>query len=111
LEPDHAALFGTRPRAEWLATLVAAGVPCGPINTIREVFDDPQVQALGIVDEIEHPTVGRLRLLRSPMTLDGAPIGVRRPPPTLGEHSREILSELGYSEEEVGRLTAKHSSP
>jgi len=111
LEPDLEAMFGSRTRAEWLAVLGGAGVPCGPINTIREVFDDAQVRAIGLVEEVAHATVGRLRLLRSPLTLDGSPVGVRRPPPTLGEHTREVLSELGYSEEEVGRITANPTAP
>jgi glutaryl-CoA transferase len=96
--------FATRTRDEWIAALGVAEVPCGPINSIAEVFDDPQVRALGLVETIRHPTVGDLPLVRSPLGLGATPATTRRPPPLLGEHTFEVLGELGYSDSEARAL-------
>jgi formyl-CoA transferase len=96
--------FRTKTRDEWITLLAAAEVPCGPINSIAEVFADPQVEALGMVETVPHPTIGDLRLVRSPLGLDASPVVATRPPPLLGEHSLEVLRELGYSDEEASAL-------
>ncbi len=94
--------FAARDAGEWLADLRAAGLPCGPINTVPDVFDHPQAQARGLVLEAEHPTAGPVRLTGFPYKLSQTPAEVRRPPPLLGQHTGEVLVDLlGYSVEDM----------
>jgi crotonobetainyl-CoA:carnitine CoA-transferase CaiB-like acyl-CoA transferase len=94
-----------RPKAQWLAALEAAKVPCGAINNLAEVFADPQVQERGMVDTWEHPLAPQLRLVASPMKLSGTPVRTDLPPPLLGQHTDEVLGELlGRSPEQVAQL-------
>ena len=81
----------------WVETLNAAGVPCGPVNTIEKVFQDPQILAQDMVIDVPHPGHGIVRMLGFPMKLSETPCRVRRPAPGLGEHSDSILAELGYT--------------
>ncbi|MCJ7722802.1 MAG: CoA transferase, partial [Anaerolineales bacterium] len=95
----------TRDADGWLAELREAGLPCGLINTIPDVFDTPQAQARNLVLDIEHPTAGSLRLTGFPYKLSQTPAEVHRPPPLLGEHTEEVLVELlGYSSDDVSIL-------
>jgi len=87
--------------ATWIARLNEAGVPAGPIYTIDQVFSDPQVEHLGVTREVSSPYAGALRLLAQPMTLSNVPFDIERHPPAVGEHSEEILREMGYSPEEI----------
>jgi crotonobetainyl-CoA:carnitine CoA-transferase CaiB-like acyl-CoA transferase len=93
-----------RPAEELLAALEAAGVPCSRVNDYAQVFDDPQVKARGVVVEVEHPKAGRGRWVRNPLLFDQDGPAITRPAPLLGQHSREILIELGYEEERITRL-------
>src|SRR5207248_661969 len=91
--------FVKRPSAEWVEKLNEAGVPCGPINAIDQVFADPQVDHLGIVQEM-----GSLRVVGQPMTLGRTPSRLEAAPPGRGEHTAEILREMGFSEAEIEAL-------
>jgi crotonobetainyl-CoA:carnitine CoA-transferase CaiB-like acyl-CoA transferase len=105
LVPLLEALMKTRRKADWLAALEAAKVPCGAINNLAEVFADPHVQARGMVSEWEHPVKAGLRLVASPMKLGATPVRTDLPPPLLGQHTDEVLREvLGYDAERVAAL-------
>ena len=106
LVPLLAARLRTRTRADWLAALEAAKVPCGPINDLADVFADPQVQARGMTAQIAHPHHDQLELVASPMKLSATPVQLRRPPPLLGEHTDKVLAEWGVEAEERSRLRA-----
>ena len=95
LVPLLAARLLARPRAEWLRALEAAKVPCGPINDLADVFADPQVQQRGMTVTLQHPHSDALELVASPLKLSATPVQVRRPPPLLGQHTDEVLAELG----------------
>jgi crotonobetainyl-CoA:carnitine CoA-transferase CaiB-like acyl-CoA transferase len=96
-----------RPTTEWLKRLTAAGVPCGPVLTRSEVIRHPQVEALGLVVETEHPAAGLLRQARPAARFSRTPAKIRRGAPALGEHSEEVLTELGYSAAEIAKLRAE----
>ena len=89
---------------EWIAELNAAGVPCGPILSIDQVFENEQVQHLGLAHAIEHPALGSIQLLGRPVTLSRTPASLRTPTPEKGEHTDEILKDLGMGEEEIQKL-------
>lgn len=82
-----------RTTAEWIATLEQAGVPCGPINDLAQVFADPQVQARGTRVRMAHPLAGEVDLVANPIRLSRTPVDYRRPPPLLGEHNTEVLAD------------------
>ncbi len=94
-------LFKTKPASHWLALIEEGGVPCGPINTIADVLADPQVQARNMLVPVPHPQAPDLKVPAGPMKLYGTPATVRRHPPMLGEHTEEVLGELGYSSDGV----------
>jgi len=98
------AITSTKPRAHWLALLDANDIPCGPINDYAQVFADPQVLAREMVVETEHPTLGHLRTLGSPIKMSATPPNVSRRAPRLGEHTVEVLGEAGFSNEEIAAL-------
>ena len=90
----------------WLETLADAGVPAAPVHDIAQVAEHEQTAALGLLQPLPHPEVPELVEVAFPVNLDGERVTHRRPPPGLGEHSAEVLSEAGYSEEEVDELAA-----
>lgn len=100
-------LIQSWPAADLLAALEAAGVPCAPINDLPAAFADRQVQALEAVIHAAHPTVGDLPLVRWPFDLAETPATLRHPPPLLGEHTDDVLRELGLDDAEVSRLRAE----
>ncbi len=96
----------TRGAGELEAALMAAGVPCARVNTFKDVFAHPQIVARGVVKEVEHPRLGKMRTTRNPVLFDHGGPAIDRHSPMLGEHSQEILRELGYSQAAIGDLVA-----
>jgi crotonobetainyl-CoA:carnitine CoA-transferase CaiB-like acyl-CoA transferase len=93
-----------RTRRQWLEALEAAKVPCGPINDLADVFDDPQVRARGMAVELAHPLAERIRLVASPIKMSGTPVQYRRAPPLLGADTEDVLIELGLSSDDIAAL-------
>jgi crotonobetainyl-CoA:carnitine CoA-transferase CaiB-like acyl-CoA transferase len=96
------------PLAHWMALFEKANVPCSPINDIAQVFSDPHVQAREMVVKLDHPLAGKLPNIANPMRLTRSPVQYRRGPPTLGEHTADVLENvLGLSAAEVSSLAEK----
>ncbi len=101
-------LFRSKPTCFWIEELERAGVPAVPILTVGQVLNDEHVRYRGMVLEIEHPEVGVMKMLGVPFKMSETPGEVRSPPPTRGQHTFEILRELGFNDEEIIELKRKH---
>ena len=98
----------TRSSAEWTECLESAGIPCGPINTLDEVFDNPQVLAREMKINLPHPDAGQVALVGSPIKLSATPVQYASAPPLLGQHTEQVLRELlHYDEEKIAQLRAQ----
>jgi crotonobetainyl-CoA:carnitine CoA-transferase CaiB-like acyl-CoA transferase len=104
LVPMLAEAMKRRAKADWLAALEAARVPCGAINDLAEVFADPQVRAREMTVDVSHPLSGHVALVASPIKLQRTPVQVRRAPPLLGEHTDQVLGEFGIARERCAEL-------
>jgi crotonobetainyl-CoA:carnitine CoA-transferase CaiB-like acyl-CoA transferase len=108
LKPKLDAFVRNRPRAEWIATLNAAGVPCGSVRDLDELFADAQIAARGMVVNLQHPTAGATRVLGTPLKFSETPASIRTPPPRLGEHTDAVLTrDLGLSAQAIEELRTK----
>jgi formyl-CoA transferase len=101
------AITRTRTAADWVETLNAAGVPCGPINTIDQVFADPQVRHLNLTRSVRHPVLGAQTLVGQPVELSRTPWSLHRAAPEAGADSADVLAEFGYSAAEIAQLRAE----
>jgi crotonobetainyl-CoA:carnitine CoA-transferase CaiB-like acyl-CoA transferase len=102
-----APIFRSGRREDWLRRLTEMDVPAAPINTLDEVFADPQVQTYGFPVEVEHPKMGKMKLLGNAVDMSRTPPSIDLPPPTLGEHTEEILTGLGFDHAAIADLRAK----
>jgi crotonobetainyl-CoA:carnitine CoA-transferase CaiB-like acyl-CoA transferase len=108
LRPVVARRLLEQPRAYWIERLTAAGVPCGSVRDLRELFADAQVAAREMLTSVVHPTIGNLKVLGTPVKLSDTPGGVRTAPPRLGEHTEAVLSrDLGISASDLADLRGK----
>jgi crotonobetainyl-CoA:carnitine CoA-transferase CaiB-like acyl-CoA transferase len=101
------AVLRTKTRAEWQAAFDNAGVPAGPVHTVGEALTHAQTLARGMVVELDHPEAGRTRALGCPIHFSATPAQVKRPAPLLGQHTRELLQEFGYSDEQIDTLISR----
>jgi crotonobetainyl-CoA:carnitine CoA-transferase CaiB-like acyl-CoA transferase len=100
-------LFLKRPVAEWIRCITQAEVPCGPINTVDLIAADPQVTHLGTLQQIAHPSIPDLKLCASPIDFSRTPGAIQSPPPLHGQHTDEILAQLGYNADGIRELREK----
>jgi crotonobetainyl-CoA:carnitine CoA-transferase CaiB-like acyl-CoA transferase len=104
LEAALAPIFQRRTSAEWLRRLEDVGVPAGPVLDIRQMQADPQALARKMIVQTEHPTAGDVKAIGLPIKFSETPGGVRRPAPLLGQHTREVLCDHGFSDTEIDRM-------
>ncbi|HVE09770.1 MAG TPA: CaiB/BaiF CoA-transferase family protein, partial [Paraburkholderia sp.] len=108
LVPMLAEMVRTRDKRAWIEALEASGVPCGPINDLDEVFDNEQVVARGLRVDLPHPSGGTVKLVRNPINMSVTPPQAVTHPPTLGEHTDDVLRRvLGYDEARISALRAQ----
>jgi crotonobetainyl-CoA:carnitine CoA-transferase CaiB-like acyl-CoA transferase len=107
LVPILSNVMNKKTSKEWLELLSQHSIPCGPINNMKQLFDDPQVKEREMVVDVDHPTAGSIPLVGSPLKLSRTPVEMRRHPPLAGEHNKEVLLELGYTAEEITELLNK----
>lgn len=105
LASELSLVFKSRTTDDWVKALNDAGIPAGPILNIQQMHDDPQAKAREMVVDVDHPKAGKMKTLGAPVKFHGTPGGVRCAAPLLGQHSEEVLLEVGYSREEVQQLT------
>ena len=102
-----APIFHSGRRDDWLRRLIEKDVPAAPINTLDEVFADPQVREYDFPVEVEHPKMGKMKLIGNAVDMSRTPPSIERPPPVLGEHTEEILKSLSYDGETIAQLREK----
>ena len=107
LEEALNAIFEARPTADWLAILEDGGLPAGPVLSVGEMHADPQALAREMIVETDHPKAGRVKTLGLPVKFSETPGAVRGPAPLLGQHSRAILAEIGYSEPQIAQMVTQ----
>lgn len=101
------ALFGTQPVSHWVELLNRSNIPCGPVYTVPEMFEDEQVRHLGVAAPVVRADGSTIQVISQPVTLERTPATLQSSAPRIGEHSSEILREVGYSDEEIGALEAE----
>jgi crotonobetainyl-CoA:carnitine CoA-transferase CaiB-like acyl-CoA transferase len=94
----------TRNTNEWLELMAVRDIWCAPVKDFEAIFDDPQVKAAEIVATVDHPNIGPLKVIRTPICLSETPPTIRRPCPRVGEHNQEIMRELGYNDSRIAQL-------
>jgi len=105
LRPLVADRLRTEPRRTWIEKLTAAGIPCGSVRNLQELFDDPQIAAREMIAQAEHSALGTLRLLGVPVKLSDTPGTIRSAPPLLGEHTERVLrDDVGLDAAAIARL-------
>jgi crotonobetainyl-CoA:carnitine CoA-transferase CaiB-like acyl-CoA transferase len=97
-------IFRTRAAAEWLAVFESVDTCLALVNDLAEMIEDPQVLHRGLIAEVEHPTEGKLKQMAPTVRLTATPGAIKSPPPQLGEHTRQVLLEIGYSDEAIAQL-------
>lgn len=98
-----------RTTAEWVAFCDRVSVPCMPVLSLGDLPEDPHVKAVGLFGTAEHPSEGRYRTVRNPVSFSAAPFRIRRHAPRLGEHTAEVLAEAGFSSREIDELVSTGS--
>ncbi len=104
LIPLLEAIFANEDAETWVERFLEANIPSGPINFVDEALANPQALHRGVIVELEHPLIGKVRSLGNPLHLSDTPVSYRLPPPTLGQHTAEVLADVGYTPEEIARL-------